>query len=178
MVSYRDLRPTGCARRRLLRQGVAGMAWVVGCSPGAATVEGCHRGTLTLHASGFAHVGGLAVARLYVAGDNVLGPGRWQHSAAIERGAADFRFEGLAAGAYAVVVFHDENGNGAIDHGLLGPSEPLGFSGGFVLGLLSGRPDFERLKFDFKPPAQELDIRLRWQRQARRPTEPCSTSTC
>ena len=79
----------------------------------------------------------------------------------IDRGAAVFRFKGLLAGRYAAVVFHDENDNGVIDHGLLGPSEPLGFSGGFVLSLVSGRPDFERLKFDFKPPAQTLELQVR-----------------
>ena len=118
-------------------------------------------GTLTIQASGFAHAGGRAVAKLFVAGDNVLEAGRWQQAAAIDRGAAVFRFEGLAGGTYAAVVFHDENGNGVIDHGLLGPSERLGFSGGFVLSLLSGRPDFERLKFDFKPPANPLEVTVR-----------------
>lgn len=137
------------------------MAWAIVHAPGTAIADASERGTLMLRASGFAHVGGVAVAKLFVPSDDVLGPGRWQQSAATERGAAAFRFEGLATGTYAAVVFHDENGNGVIDHGLLGPSEALGFSGGFVLGLFSGRPDFERLKFDFKPPAQELDVRVR-----------------
>ena len=38
-------------------------------------------------------------------------------------------FAGLAAGRYAVLVFHDENGNGELDVNFLGiPREPLGFS--------------------------------------------------
>jgi uncharacterized protein (DUF2141 family) len=155
------LDPQGRERRRLLYRGAAGMAWAMGGAPGAAMAEQPDRGTLTLRASGFAHAGGGAVAKLFIAGDNVLGAGRWQQSAPIERGATVFRFGGLAAGTYAAVVFHDENGNGVIDHGLLGPSEPLGFSGGFEIGLFSGRPDFERLKFDFNPPAQTLDVRVR-----------------
>ena len=162
MVSHHGgLNRQGRARRQLLQQGAVGMAWVMGCAPGPAMAEGSDRGTLTLKASGFAHAGGRAVAKLFIAGDGVLGAGRWQQSAAIERGTAVFRFEDLEARTYAAVVFHDENGNGLIDHGLLGPSEPLGFSGGFVLSLLSGRPDFERLKFDFKPPSQELDVSVR-----------------
>jgi len=60
-----------------------------------------------------------------------------------------------------VVVFHDENGNGTIDHSLLGPSEPIGFSGVFALGVLAGFPSFGKLKFQFKPPAQTLEIVLR-----------------
>ena len=117
-------------------------------------------GELTVRAQGFKHAGGQAVAKLFIAGDSVLGPGRWQVRAAIEGGAAVFRFPGLVARPYAVVVFHDENRNGEIDHGLLGPSEAIGFSGGFVLSWTSGRPDFERLQFEFKPPAQTLEVRL------------------
>jgi uncharacterized protein (DUF2141 family) len=101
------------------------------------------------------------MAKLFAPGDRVLGPGRWQRTAPIEAGGATFRFERLAAGEYAAVVFHDENENGEIDHGLFGPSEPLGFSGGFVLSLLSGRPDFDRLRFEFTPPEQTLELRVR-----------------
>ncbi len=118
-------------------------------------------GALTLHVTGFADARGHAVAKLYAPGDNVLGAGRWQVRTPIGANSAVLRFEGLPAGRYAAVVFHDENDNGVIDHGLLGPAEPIGFSGGFVLNLLSGRPDFERLKFEFKPPAQTLELQLR-----------------
>lgn len=116
---------------------------------------------LNIHATGFKHARGHAVAKLFAPGDKVLGPGRWQLVTSIEGGGAVFRFEGLPAGRYAAVVFHDENENLVIDHGLFGPSEPLGFSGGFVLSLVSGRPDFERLKFEFKPPAQTVEVRVR-----------------
>lgn len=118
-------------------------------------------GDLTVRASGFAHTRGHAVAKLFITGDNVLEAGRWQATAPIANGLAAFHFAHLPAGTYAVVVFHDENDNGKIDHGLLGPSEPLGFSGGFTLSLLSGRPDFERLKFAFNPPEQTLEVRMR-----------------
>ncbi len=40
-------------------------------------------------------------------------------------------------------------------------TESLGFSGGLVPSLLSGRLDFERLKFDFYPPAQLLEVTVR-----------------
>lgn len=127
----------------------------------ATAAYGGDSGELNVRAVGFAHSGGHAVAKLFIAGDNVLGRGHWQLAATIEGGAASFRFAELPAGRYALVVFHDENDNGQIDHGLFGPSEPLGFSGGFVLSLLSGRPDFERLQFDFKPPAQLLEVRVK-----------------
>ncbi len=101
------------------------------------------------------------MAKLLAPGDNVLGPGRWQVTAPIADGTAVFRIPELRPGPHAAVVFHDENDNAAIDHGLFGPSEPLGFSGGFRLSLMSGRPDFERLKFDFTPPTQTLEVSLR-----------------
>ncbi|MDP3652274.1 MAG: DUF2141 domain-containing protein [Rhodoferax sp.] len=118
-------------------------------------------GDLTVRASGFAPARGHAVAKLFITGDNVLEAGRWQVAAPIDNGLAAFHFAYLPAGTYAVVVFHDENDNGKIDHGMLGPSEPLGFSGGFTLSLFSGRPDFERLKFAFNPPEQTLEVRMR-----------------
>ena len=127
----------------------------------AAPTDGPETGKLTVHATGFSHARGHAVAKLFAPGDNVLKPGRWQLAKTIEGGAAVFDFAALRAGRYAVVVFHDQNDNLEIDHGLLGPSEPLGFSGGFVLSLLSGRPDFERLQFEFKLPAQALQVRVK-----------------
>jgi uncharacterized protein (DUF2141 family) len=134
---------------------------VYGHAIAAGPAAGQGIGSLTVQAVGFTHTRGQAIAKMFRPGDDVLGPGRWQQSASIKEGAATFRFEGLSAGPYAVVVFHDENSNGIIDHGLLGPSEPIGFSGGFALSVLSGFPNFEKLRFEYKPPVQTLEIRLR-----------------
>lgn len=134
---------------------------LIGMTLPAAAADGATSGELTIRATGFVDLRGHAVAKLFMPGDNVLGPGRWQLSSAIENGAAVFRVTGLASGRYAAVVFHDKNDNSVIDHGLLGPSEPLGFSGRFVLSLFSGRPDFEQLQFDFKPPAQTLEVSVK-----------------
>lgn len=130
-------------------------------SPVFSATDAPTSGHLTLRASGFTHARGHAVAKLFSPGDNVLEAGRLQVSAPIENGFAAFRFSQLPAGSYAVVVFHDENDNGKIDHGLLGPSEPLGFSGDFALSLFSGRPNFERLKFSFQASEQTLEVRVR-----------------
>jgi uncharacterized protein (DUF2141 family) len=117
---------------------------------------------LTIQAAGFANPGGQAIAKLFVEGDNVRGPGRWQQFARIDRsGKATFQFSGLAARSYAIVVFHDKNSNGIIDHGMFGPSEPLGFSGGYKLSLLSGLPTFDKLKFDFKRADQVVGIQVK-----------------
>jgi uncharacterized protein (DUF2141 family) len=132
-----------------------------GASAATAAADSVPGGDLTLHVTGFSHTRGHAIAKLFAAGDNVLGAGRWQVRMPINDKTVALRFEGIPAGRYAAVVFHDENDNGLIDHGVLGPSEPIGFSGGFELGLLSGRPDFERLSFDFKPSMQAVELRVR-----------------
>lgn len=144
----------------LIRSAMLASMLAFGASGISAATDAPDIGALTLHVTGFAHARGHAMAKLYAPGDNVLGSGHWQVRTPIDGNSAVFRFEGLPAGRYAAVVFHDENDNGVIDHGLLGPSEPIGFSGGFELSLLSGRPNFESLKFDFKP-AQTLELQVR-----------------
>ncbi|MFN7146402.1 MAG: DUF2141 domain-containing protein, partial [Myxococcota bacterium] len=79
---------------------------------------------------------------------------------AVRDGRAACHFPDLAEGAYALVVFHDTNDNGAIDHRFGWPAEPLGFSGGFRLSLTSGRPTFEKLRFDVVG-ATVLDVEVR-----------------
>lgn len=54
-------------------------------------------------------------------------------------------FSDLAAGAYAVKLYHDENSNGSLDTNMLGiPSEGYGFSNN-PKGI--GEPDFEEAMF-------------------------------
>ena len=146
----------------VVRRSVAALLLAIGLA-GTTTIaaQDLKSGELTIRATGFTHARGHAIAKIFARGDSVLGSGRWQVSATIRNEAALFRMPGLQAGAYAVVVFHDENDNGVIDHGVLGPSESIGFSGGFVLGLVSGKPSFERLKFEFEPPAQALEVSVR-----------------
>jgi uncharacterized protein (DUF2141 family) len=143
------------------RKAIIVFAWAFGSVGTSPATDPPNIGNLALHVAGFSHARGHAVAKLFAPGDNVLGAGRWQVRMPIDGNAAVLHFDGLPAGRYAAVVFHDENDNGVIDHALLGPSEPIGFSGGFALNLLSGRPDFERLKFDFRPPAQTLELQVR-----------------
>lgn len=115
--------------------------------------------TLIVNATGFAHARGHAVAKLFQPADNVLEHGRRQSIAGIRDGKARFEFAGLPAGAYAVVVFHDENDNGEIDHNRLGlPSEALGFSNGFRPGLFSGLPSFDKLRFEHAVESQHIEV--------------------
>jgi uncharacterized protein (DUF2141 family) len=116
---------------------------------------------LEVHATGFRHARGHAEAKLYLEGQDVLKEPARRLRSAIDGGAASFVFEGLAPGAYAVVVFHDENDNELIDHSVIHlPAEPLGFSNGFALGLFSGKPTFEKLRFTVGPKTTRLEVAM------------------
>ena len=109
-------------------------------------------GTLSIQASGFFHERGHAIANLFREGDEVLNLNNVYRRAKVEihNGKASIEFSGLAYGTYAVSVYHDENDNGVLDHNLFHfPAEPLGFSNHFQLGLTSGMPTFEKMKFQF-----------------------------
>ena len=119
-------------------------------------------GTLDVHVTGFTHDRGHLIAKLYAAGDDVLGPGRWTAQAVIHGSEATLQWSNLAHGRYAVVVFHDENDNGTLNHNLLRmPAEPLGFSNGFALSWHSGMPSFEKLQFEVTQPAQTIEVRVK-----------------
>ena len=118
-------------------------------------------GTLSVHATGFTHGRGHAVAKLLAPGDELTGPGRGMVRAEIREGAATITWPALPHGRYAVVVFHDENDNGTLDHNWLRlPAEPMGFSNGFELSFHSGMPSFDKLRFDFTQPEQTLEVRI------------------
>ncbi len=58
------------------------------------------------------------------------------------------RIEGMPAGRYAAVVYHDENGNGEFDENALGmPLEGYGFSNNAA--ALFAPPDFKSASFDY-----------------------------
>ena len=119
-------------------------------------------GTLNVHVTGFADQRGRVIAKLFFQGDDVLGPGRWTAQAVIHGNVATLQWPNLSHGRYAVVVFHDENDNGTLDHNLLRmPAEPLGFSNGFTLSWHSGMPSFEKLQFEVTRPAQTINVRVR-----------------
>ncbi len=117
--------------------------------------------TLSIQAGGFAHPRGHAIASLFRAEDDVLkhGTAYRKATAEIHDGRATFSFPDLAYGTYAVNVFHDENDNGTLDHNVFHfPGEPLGFSNHFSLGLFSGMPSFEKMKFQFSADTGVVEI--------------------
>jgi len=118
-------------------------------------------GDLTILVGGFPNDRGQVIANLFREDDNVM---KIDKAYLHERGAisgnrAQLVFRNLPYGKYAVSVFHDENGNGILDHNSLHlPAEPLGFSNHFNLGIISGLPSFEKLQFDFSPGTATVSI--------------------
>ena len=110
-------------------------------------------GHLWIEAKGFLHGDGQAAAYLYREQDKLPGKIPYKKAyGAIKEGWGEMVFENLPFGNYAIIVFHDENGNGEPDHNLFRiPQEPLGFSNGFRPGLMAGLPSFEKLRITFAP---------------------------
>lgn len=72
---------------------------------------------------------------------------------------ASFSFKDLAPGRYAVMVTHDENGNGKLDSNLIGmPIEGYGFSNN---PRVMRKPTFEEASFEVGEGDLALTIELR-----------------
>lgn len=68
-------------------------------------------------------------------------------------------FDDVPAGRYALMVIHDENGNGRLDTNLIGmPVEGYGFSNN---PRVMRRPTFEEAAFDVGAEPLALDIAIR-----------------
>jgi uncharacterized protein (DUF2141 family) len=71
-------------------------------------------------------------------------------------------FEGLAPGAYAVAVVHDENGNGRLDKNFVGiPSEGYGVSNNRTYAMASPKWDESRFTLAARE-AAVLRVSLRY----------------
>ncbi len=72
-----------------------------------------------------------------------------------------FTFENLQPGQYAVAVFHDVNGDGVLNRGLMGiPREGFGFSQNPK--LLMGAPSFKRAAITVDNGCLEICIQLKY----------------
>lgn len=77
----------------------------------------------------------------------------------VEDLAAQWTVDALPPGEYAVIAYHDENGNRAIDFRALGmPKEPVAVSNG--ARRLLGPPRFEEAKFELAPGTVHLTLEL------------------
>lgn len=74
-------------------------------------------------------------------------------------GQATFVFKDLKPGAYAVLITHDENGNGQLDTNAMGmPLEGYGFSNN---PRVMRKPTWDEARFDLAGAAASIDVSLR-----------------
>jgi uncharacterized protein (DUF2141 family) len=79
--------------------------------------------------------------------------------AAPQGDSATFVFKGLKPGAYAVLVTHDENGNGKLDSNMIGmPIEAYGFSNN---PNVMRKPTWDEARFEVGAQDAAIDITLR-----------------
>ena len=80
---------------------------------------------------------------------------------AIKGGRIQARFEGLAAGEYAVAMYHDENNDTQFNKGIFGiPKEGYGVSNNVVHKLRA--PNFEEARFQLTTGTKEVRIRVHY----------------
>lgn len=118
------------------------------------------RTELTVEAEGFADAKGLAALWVYDSlGNLVKGPPRYSLTAGINSGSARFRLRDFPSGAWAFLVFQDRNKNNEIDHGWNRfPTEPMGYSRGFVPGISAGMPTFGKAAVPVRSPADTIRV--------------------
>ncbi len=143
-------------RRALFR--LAAMCVMVG----GAQAQDTGHSDLHVNVQGLLNSKGQVVANLFQEGADVFGKPHLKQTQAIGDRKAVLTFAHLANGRYALIVFQDVNGNNDLDHNFLRlPAEPLGFSNGFELTLLSGMPNSKKLSFAVGPDSKTLDITVR-----------------
>ena len=116
---------------------------------------------LVIQMSGFASDKGRVLVNLANSRENFESDGKGFRAAkqTIDKGAATVEFEDLPYGEYAIKVFHDENDDGELDIGWMGPEEPYGFSND-ARGTM-GPPDWDDAKFAIDRPKPIAKIQLK-----------------
>jgi uncharacterized protein (DUF2141 family) len=103
--------------------------------------------------------------RLCLTGDARFFPdcGRDPHRVAISvdaHAAGPIRMTGIAPGIYALLVMHDENGNGRLDRSLGIPREGFGFSRN--PRVFFGPPSFAAARFVIKSGMNAQNVRMKY----------------
>lgn len=119
--------------------------------------------TLVVRSRGFSDTAGVAVVQVFGKGASITkGPAKARVPGAIVGNSSVVRIDDLPAGKWAVMVFHDKNRNGTLDHGWNRmPQEDMGFTNGFVPTLFSGMPTWEKLGVELPGPVDTLDLVVR-----------------
>jgi uncharacterized protein (DUF2141 family) len=137
--------------QKALFAGITGMGIVVGS---AALSDGLTLHIDTVQATGTVRAAIFETAARFEANQPLKGV-----SVPAEAGGTTLMFPMLSAGNYGIALYHDLNGNEALDRNLLGaPREPFGFSNNPKIGFSA--PDFTAFEFTFDGNSAEFDIKL------------------
>lgn len=115
---------------------------------------------LNVYAENFKTDNGQAVANLFLKGESLKKKPAHQLISKIVDGKTVFEFTNLPYGDYAVIVFHDKNANGDLDHSWGMPSEPIGYSNDWSFSLFTGMPTFEKLKFNYSQQNNSITVKV------------------
>jgi uncharacterized protein (DUF2141 family) len=121
-------------------------------------------GTLIINSSYFNNDKGKAVLFLYRKDDKIPSDTYKTISAEIKNRKAVFQIQNIPYGEYAIIILHDENDNGKIDHSMGLPNEQLGYSNNWELGFFTGMPTFSKLKFQFSVTQKAQNINITYKR--------------
>ena len=106
-------------------------------------------GTLTINSGNFNNDKGKAVLFLFRKDDKIpINPFKTITTEIKDRKVI-FEIQNLAFDEYAIMLLHDENADGKIDHSMGLPNEQLGYSNNWELGFFTGMPTFSKLRFQF-----------------------------
>ena len=118
-------------------------------------------GTLTIKATHFESAKGAAVVQLFREHDDIPEKPFMKSTGTVVNHESTLVLSNVPYGEYAIILFHDENGNGILDHKFGFPNESMGFSNEWKLSLFSGMPTFQKLKFTFSEKENVWIIKLR-----------------
>lgn len=122
--------------------------------------KGQQSGTLTFRLTDFESSNGSAVVNLFREQDDIPQKPFKTLTAPIQDGVATLTISDIPFVEFAAIAYHDENGNGALDHWMGFPNEPMGFSNNWNLSLFSGMPTFKKLKFKFAGEDAPVEIKI------------------
>jgi len=78
----------------------------------------------------------------------------------IANGTAEYASENLAAGTYAVTVYHDKNSNAKMDRHWYGPPKEKGAASNGAKAQTFGPPKWEDMKFEVGGSEQTIEIKF------------------
>jgi uncharacterized protein (DUF2141 family) len=119
--------------------------------------------SLVVIATGFQDSSGLAVFQVFGKVKSIIKDApTLRQTAEIQKSRSKFIIEDFPSGKWAIMVFQDRNENGTLDHGWNRlPLEAMGYSNGFVPGLISGMPSYEKLAVDVSGANDTLNIQVK-----------------